>query len=57
MLVDMFLRDLLSSDEIVWKQRSMVLWLQGNCNSKYFRIVYSNRRRNNRVEKLQDESG
>ncbi|KAL8088671.1 hypothetical protein AgCh_038446 [Apium graveolens] len=44
--------------EIFWRQRSKQLWLQdGDKNSKYFHKTASGRRRNNHIQKLQDDNG
>ncbi|KAM6558769.1 uncharacterized protein LOC133032044 [Cannabis sativa] len=44
--------------EVFWRQRSKQLWLQeGDNNSKFFNASATNRRRNNFVTKLKDQSG
>lgn len=47
----------LEGDEIMWRQRSKVLWLkEGDQNSKYFHMKASQRRRKNKLVKLQDDN-
>lgn len=44
--------------EIYWRQRSKQLWLQfGDRNTKYFHTSATNRKKNNTILKLQDDSG
>ncbi|XP_040998143.1 uncharacterized protein LOC121244182 [Juglans microcarpa x Juglans regia] len=48
----------LQRDELMWKQRSRVLWLrEGDSNSKFFHSKASTRRRRNNIVQLQDDSG
>lgn len=57
--------ELLSLDEIYWKQRSCVLWLkegvlwlkEGDRNSAFFHRKASNRRSRNKIKGLTDEDG
>ncbi|XP_035545961.1 uncharacterized protein LOC118348444 [Juglans regia] len=47
----------LERDEVMWIQRSKALWLkEGNRNSKYFHMKASQRRKKNKIGKLQDEN-
>ncbi|XP_042939609.1 uncharacterized protein LOC122274659 [Carya illinoinensis] len=48
----------LERDELMWKQRSKVLWLkEGDSNSKYFHMKASQRRRKNRLVRIKDGHG
>ena len=45
-------------EEMMWNQRSRVLWVQcGDRNTKFFHETASNRRRRNRIEGLCDKEG
>lgn len=50
--------ELLSQDEIYWRQRSRVLWLKdGDRNSAFFHRRASNRKSRNKVKGLNDAAG
>jgi hypothetical protein len=52
------LNELLKREEIMWRQRSRVQWLQeGNHNTKYFHNKANQRRRKNAIMSLKDEHG
>jgi hypothetical protein len=52
------LDNLLDREEIWWKQRSRVDWLQhGDNNTKYFHMKASQRRKRNKITELKDCSG
>ncbi|KAK7268454.1 hypothetical protein RIF29_21152 [Crotalaria pallida] len=56
--VSMRLNELLSWEEIMWKQRSKVHWLQeGDQNTAFFHKRASQRAKKNSVTKLKDPSG
>lgn len=49
---------ILNQREIFWRQRSKQLWLHsGDQNSKYFHKCANSRRRNNRINRLQNSEG
>ncbi|KAF5464768.1 hypothetical protein F2P56_014820, partial [Juglans regia] len=48
----------LEREEVMWRQRSKALWLkEGDKNSRYFHMKASQRRRKNKIVRLQDEQG
>lgn len=48
----------LERDEMMWKQRSRVLWLQEEVrNSRFFYVKASDRRRKNRLNALKNKNG
>lgn len=48
----------LEEEEMYWAQRSCIRWLcYGDRNTNYFQNRASVRRKKNRIDKLQDESG
>ncbi|XP_020412737.1 uncharacterized protein LOC109947231 [Prunus persica] len=50
--------DLLDQEDVFWKQKSRVSWLQGgDRNTKFFHITTLVRRRRNRIERLKDING
>ena len=50
--------EVLNREEIMWKQRSRVNWLQyGDRNSKFFHAAASQRQSKNRIEGLWDSEG
>ncbi|XP_062075810.1 uncharacterized protein LOC133779929 [Humulus lupulus] len=50
--------EILTQQEIFWKQRSKQLWLrEGDNNSKFFHASARTRRRNNHIESLCNEAG
>ena len=52
------LNELYIREEIMWNQRSRVLWLQnGDRNTKFFHASASQRQRKNRIGGLMDEGG
>lgn len=49
---------LLEQQEIYWKQRSKQFWLhEGDKNTRFFHSYASTRRKNNRIERIKDDSG
>ncbi|XP_017251667.1 uncharacterized protein LOC108222250 [Daucus carota subsp. sativus] len=49
---------LLDKQEVYWKQRSKQFWLQeGDKNTRFFHRYASNRRKNNRVDRIKDANG
>ena len=54
----MEVNEVLTKEEIMWKQRSRVEWLQnGDRNTKFFHTVASQRQCKNRIEGLRDSKG
>ena len=52
------LSNLLSQQELYWKQRAKQFWLvSGDANTKYFHQFASARKRKNSFDKLKDECG
>lgn len=52
------LNDLLLHEELYWKQREKIFWLEeGDMNSKFFHAAASSRKEVNHVEKLKYEDG
>uniref|UniRef100_A0A2N9G3M9 CCHC-type domain-containing protein n=1 Tax=Fagus sylvatica TaxID=28930 RepID=A0A2N9G3M9_FAGSY len=52
------LNELLEREEIAWRQRSRVQWLQeGNRNTKFFHNKATQRRKKNTIESLVDDQG
>ncbi|XP_021810130.1 uncharacterized protein LOC110753525 [Prunus avium] len=50
--------DLLDQEDVFWKQKSRVSWLQGgDRNTKFCHITTLVRRRRNRIERLKDNNG
>uniref|UniRef100_A0A803Q4W9 CCHC-type domain-containing protein n=1 Tax=Cannabis sativa TaxID=3483 RepID=A0A803Q4W9_CANSA len=50
--------EILTKREIYWKQRSKQFWLRsGDTNSKYFHNFASSRKRQNHIQRLQNEDG
>lgn len=49
---------LLAQQEVFWKQRSKQHWLkEGDCNSRYFHISASARKKRNSISQLKDQNG
>ncbi|XP_021803305.1 uncharacterized protein LOC110747435, partial [Prunus avium] len=49
---------ILEQEALFWQQKSRVMWLQeGDRNTKFFHLTTIIRRRRNRIEKLQNDSG
>lgn len=49
---------LLAQEETWWHQRSRALWLQsGDRNTRFFHMKGNQRRRRNKIDKIQDNSG
>ncbi|POO04030.1 Endonuclease/exonuclease/phosphatase [Trema orientale] len=52
------LDELLHREEIYWKQRSRVSWIQsGDANTKFFHSKANKRRKANKIKKIQDKYG
>lgn len=52
------LNELMSIDEVYWRQRSRAIWLKdGDRNSKFFHRRASNRRKRNKLKGLYDHQG
>ena len=52
------LNELLSCDEVYWRQRSRAIWLkEGDRNSKFFHRRATNRRKRNKLKGLFDQHG
>ncbi|KAL6211599.1 hypothetical protein ACLB2K_016822 [Fragaria x ananassa] len=52
------LNELMSIDEVYWRQRSRAIWLKdGDRNSKFFHKSASNRRKKNKLKGLYDRQG
>jgi hypothetical protein len=52
------LDEVLHREEMMWRQRSIALWLrEGDKNTKYFQRKASWRRKKNTISKLKDENG
>ena len=48
--------ELMEQDKVMWRQRSKCLWLkEGNRNMRFFHVMASCRRRNNRVVRIMDK--
>jgi hypothetical protein len=55
---EMELDNLLDGEEMWWKQRSRVDWLQyGDKNTKYFHLKANQRRKRNKITELKDNNG
>ncbi|XVE49462.1 hypothetical protein DITRI_Ditri01bG0084300 [Diplodiscus trichospermus] len=49
---------ILGQQEDYWRQRAKQFWLQyGDCNSRYFHVAATTRKRKNSVQKLKDTTG
>lgn len=49
---------ILDQEDILWRQKSRISWLQnGDKNTKFFHLTTLVRRRRNRVERLKDDTG
>ncbi|PWA67820.1 hypothetical protein CTI12_AA315780 [Artemisia annua] len=52
------IKELLTREEIMWKQRSRVQWLrEGDKNTRFFHSRASNQREHNNILRLKDEDG
>ncbi|PWA73584.1 hypothetical protein CTI12_AA146360 [Artemisia annua] len=52
------IKELLTREEKIWKQRSRIQWLsEGDKNTRFFHSRASNRRKRNRILRLKDEDG
>ncbi|XP_060962217.1 uncharacterized protein LOC115711062 [Cannabis sativa] len=52
------LTEILTQQEVFWKQRSKQLWLrEGDSNSKFFHAKATSRKKNNAITRLQNSSG
>lgn len=56
--VNQRLKLLLAQEELIWKQRSKLFWLQvGDSNTKLFHHYASSRKQNNTIVNLRNELG
>lgn len=52
------LKTILRQEELMWFQRSRVMWLaDGDQNTKYYHLKTVNRRRKNKIITIKDDSG
>ncbi|KAL9685228.1 hypothetical protein QQ045_022676 [Rhodiola kirilowii] len=52
------LEDWLQREEILWKQRARVTWLEeGDNNTRYFHTIASSRKKSNTISRLEDQTG
>ncbi|XP_062088874.1 uncharacterized protein LOC133795438 [Humulus lupulus] len=50
--------EILTQNEVFWRQRSKMLWLkEGDNNSRFFHAATRSRKRNNQIEKLRNSAG
>lgn len=58
LIVKRNLNVLLAQEEDHWRQRAKLFWLkEGDANTRFFHTSANARRKNNKISKLQDDSG
>lgn len=57
-MLQQVIKELLTREEILWRQRSKIQWLkEGDKNTRFFHSRASIRRQRNKIDKLRDENG